>query len=317
MNPTMHPHDFGQAGVNPAEKRTRAVALLTAVTMVVESVAGWWTGSMALLADGIHMGSHALALGLATAAYYFVRRHAFDRSFSLGSGKINDLVAYSSALVLLLVTLLLVVESVHRLFMPEPLQAQQALIIALLGLLVNGVSFFMLAGRPHGHSHVHNHSLHPHADHEHSHPAHHDHNLQAAILHVLADALTSVAAIAGIAAAWLWGWWWLDPLIALLASVLILRWGVMLIRQSAAVLLDREVEPSRRAAARQRLQQAGAEVIDLHCWYVGQSAWTLVAALTHQGELTPEDFRQALMDLSDLHHPIIEVHYRPVAELLS
>lgn len=289
-------HDFGQASYRPAEKQTFWVAMLTVVTMVIEITAGWLTGSMALLADGIHMGSHTLALGGAAIAYYLTRRNAHNRHFSLGSGKINDLVAYSSTLFLILFTFFVMVESVERLFNPQPLNAAQAMFVAGFGMVVNLASFFLLSSHGHGHHH-----------HEHHH--HEDNNLKAAILHIIADVMTSVAAIIGIGVAWLWGWWWLDPIIALVASLVILRWGLSLLKQTSSVLLDREIDSEKRLLLEGKLQDENSKLIDLHCWSVGQGAWTMTAAIIHSGSQSPKDFRQRLSGLSWLHHPIIEVHY--------
>jgi cation diffusion facilitator family transporter len=253
---------------------------------------------MALLADGIHMAGHAMALGLAALAYYLSRKHAHDRRLSLGSGKIADLAAYTSALLLGVSTVWLVYESVHRLLNPAELMPREALVVAVIGLAVNLLSAWLLAGK-HEHRHAHGEEDH-----------HHDSNLSAALVHVVADALTSVAAIAGLAAAWLWGWNWLDPVIALVAAVVILRWSWGLLRQTASVLLDREGPDEIRRAARKLLQKNGdTDVVDLHIWSVGQGSWTLVAAVVAHGTSTPEEYRSSLNSIKNLHHPIIEVSY--------
>lgn len=292
------PHDFGQGQKRRAEQRATLVTLLTLVTMIGEVFAGLITGSMALLADGIHMAGHAMALGLAALAYYLSRKHAHDRRLSLGSGKIADLAAYTSALLLGVSTVWLVYESVHRLLNPAELMPREALVVAVIGLAVNLLSAWLLAGK-HEHRHAHGEEDH-----------HHDSNLSAALVHVVADALTSVAAIAGLAAAWLWGWNWLDPVIALVAAVVILRWSWGLLRQTAGVLLDREGPDEIRRAARKLLQKNGdTDVVDLHIWSVGQGSWTLVAAVVAHGTSTPEEYRSSLNSIKNLHHPIIEVSY--------
>lgn len=318
---TRHPHDFGQGEKQRAETRALWVTLLTLATMVAEVIGGWITGSMALLADGIHMGGHALALGLATAAYYLARRHANDRRLSLGSGKIGDLAAYTSALLLGASTLWLVVESIQRLLHPQPLLAVEAMTVAVAGLAVNLLSAWLLAD---GHGHAHGHPHHHHDDdqcdshrHTHAHGPDHaasehvprqDNNLRAALVHVIADAVTSVAAIVGLLAAWMWGWQWLDPLIALVASLVILRWAYGLLRQTGAVLLDAEGPNGLREQVRDRLEAvAGTRVVDLHLWSVGQGAWTLVASVVSHAPASPADYRARLLDLKDIHHPIIEV----------
>lgn len=308
-----HLHDFGQGKQRKAEKRTLLVTLLTLVTMFAEILGGWLTGSMALLADGIHMGGHALALGLATLAYYLARRHARDRRLSLGSGKIIDLAAWTSALFLAATTVWLVFESIHRLLAPQDLMVREAMLVAVLGLLVNLFSAWLLAG---AHEHHHHHDDH---HHHHDHDKHHDqpseqrqdNNLKAALVHVIADAVTSVAAIAGLLAAWLWGWQWLDPVIALVASAVILRWAVGLLKQTAAVLLDMEGPEQLRARVHHRLEGlSGVTITDLHLWSVGQGAWTLVVSLvTHDARITPDGCKALLVDIEGLHHPIVEVHY--------
>ncbi|WP_319380879.1 CDF family Co(II)/Ni(II) efflux transporter DmeF [Thiomicrorhabdus sp.] len=322
-----HAHDFGQGQLQKAEKRAWAVALLTLVVMFVEIGAGLMTGSMALLADGIHMGGHAIALGLAAAAYYLARRYSQDRRLSFGSGKIKDLAAYTSALFLALSSIWLVVESIHRLLNPETLYALEAMIVAVIGLVVNGLSILLLAGahdhdhhhhghdhgHHHGHAHSHSHS-HDHA-HDHHHTPHHNHdhghdnNMKAALFHVMADAITSVAAIVGLAAAWMWGWNWLDPVIALVAAVLIIRWSWGLMKNTGAILLDAEAPADLRAQIQQRLQSVGqTEITDLHLWAVGQGSWTLVASVVTHQALSPNAFKAALDDIPSLYHPIIEVH---------
>lgn len=318
-----HPHDFGQGRKQRAETRALWVTLLTLVTMVAEVIGGWLTASMALLADGIHMAGHALALGLAAAAYYLARRHAGNRRLSLGSGKIGDLAAYTSALFLGASTLWLVAESIQRLLHPQPLMAAEAMAVAVAGLVVNLLSAWLLAGG-HGHAHHHGHAhgqhddehhhehdhcdAHGHADAGHDHGPRQDNNLRAALVHVIADAVTSVAAIVGLLAAWLWGWQWLDPAIALVASLVILRWAVGLLRQTGAVLLDAEGPDGLRGQVRERLESvAGTRVVDLHLWSVGQGAWTLVASVVSHAPASPADYRARLHGLAGIHHPIIEV----------
>lgn len=317
-----HPHDFGQGQKHSAEQRTLLVTLLTIVTMFAEVVGGIITGSMALLADGIHMGGHAIALGLAFAAYYLARRYATDRRFTLGSGKINDLAAYTSALLLGLSSFWLIIESVSRLIHLQPLMPKEALTVAIIGLAVNLLSAWLLSGQ-HGHSHEHHaheheheheHHGHSHHHHEHEHHGHshghRDNNLHAALMHVLADAVTSVAAIIGLMAAWLWGWHWLDPVIALVASLVILRWAWQLLRQTSAVLLDAEGPTEMHQQVRQRLESlTGTQVKDLHLWSVGQGAWTLMASVVTHSPASPDTYKAQLEGLKGIHHPIIEVYH--------
>jgi len=320
--PPWHDHHFGQGGIHKAEGRVRLVAFITLVVMVVEVVAGWWTGSMALLADGLHMGGHAVALGLAASAYWLSRRYAQDQRLSFGSGKILDLSAYTSALLLGLSIFWLIPESISRLVHPQALQPAEALVVAVLGLAVNLASAWLLGAGHHDQSHDHHHGhAHGHTDHGHHHHHHHhptaqrDSNLQAALMHVIADALTSMAAIVGLLAAWLWGWHWLDPLIALMAAFLVLRWAWILVRQSGAVLLDAQAPSELREQVRQRLASvADSQVADLHLWSVGQGSWTLVASVVSHEAVAPERYKRALASLEGLHHPIIEIHTRRVCE---
>jgi cation diffusion facilitator family transporter len=288
-------HDFGHGKRSKAERRTLIATTLTLLTMIAEIIGGWLTGSMALLADGVHMGGHTVALGLAAGAYYLTRHHAENRRFSLGSGKIGDLAAFTSALLLGLSVIWLVYESIQRLLNPTVLHAREALLVAVIGLIVNLLCAWLLAGsQDHEHDHGHAHQ--------------HDHNLRAAFIHVIADAVTSVAAIVGLIAAWAWGLNWLDPVIALVASVVILRWAVGLLRQTSAILLDAEAPEAMREQARERLESVpDSQVVDLHLWSVGQQSWILVAAVVCHGEATPDDYRNSLTDMTQIHHPVIEV----------
>lgn len=297
-----HDHSFGQEGRRPQERRAIAVTLLTLVVMVVEIVAGTLTGSMALLADGIHMGTHALALGLAATAYIFSRRHAADRRFSFGSGKAGDLAGFTSALLLGGSVVLLVIESVQRLLTPRPISYREALIVAGIGLVVNIVSAFALTG---GHTHHHDHADDQHTNDGHH---HHDHNLRAAIMHVLADALTSVAAIIALLAAWRLGWHWLDPLMALVASGIIALWAYGLLRDTGRVLLDMEAPGEARQQIINALEADGdSRVTDLHIWSVGPGIYTLVAVVVTHRERHPDEYKGLLPTGLGIHHPIIEV----------
>lgn len=298
-----HDHGFGQGARHSAETRTLVVAAITCVTMAIEVVAGLWTGSMALLADGIHMGGHAVALGLVASAYYLARRYARDRRLSLGSGKINDLTAYTSALLLGVSTLWLMLESGLRLVYAEPLQPVEAMAVAVIGLAVNLLSAWLLAGAG-GHHHGHDHR------HVHAHPPHGDRNLQAALLHVMADVATSVAAIVGLLGAWMWGWYWLDPAIAMVASLVILHWSWGLLRQTVGILLDAEAPAELRRLVGERLEAvADSHVADLHLWSVGHNAWTLVASVVSHAPASPDMYKAALAKLDGIHHPVVEIHH--------
>jgi cation diffusion facilitator family transporter len=285
-------HSFGQTAEKPQERRVLLVVILTLAVMLVEIVAGWLSGSMALLADGVHMGTHALALGLAYVAFVLTRRHAENRSFSFGTGKLGELAGFSSALLLVASALLVAAEAIWRLFDPQPIAYREAITVAVLGLIVNVVSAAMLMGKDRHHDGTH----------------HHDNNTRAAILHVMADAVTSVAAIAALLAAWQWGWSWLDPVGALVAAALIMVWGFDLARNTAAVLLDREAPEALRQRVHMALESGGdSQVVDLHLWSVGPGIWTLVASVVTHHDRQPADYKRLLPGDLSLHHPIIEV----------
>ena len=318
LSPWQHSHEF-DTGNRKGEARTRWVLAITLVTMVAEIFGGWWTGSMALLADGWHMGTHALALGVATAAYALARRHASDTRYTFGTWKIEVLGSFASALVLGLVAVGIVFESALRLWKAEPLSAQTALIVAVVGLVVNVVSAWLLHGADdHGHQHgAEKHAAHDHPhDHPHNHqPAAsggHDLNLRAAYVHVLADALTSVLAIAALAAALWLGWWWLDPLVGVLGAVVIGVWAVGLMRESAAVLLDREMDNPLTQQIRSTLQSDGdAVVADLHVWRVGRDKFAAIACVVADAPLAPAEYRARLSSLEQLAHLSLEVNRCP------
>lgn len=294
-------HRFGRGDHNQAGQRTLLVAVITVVVMAIEIIVGWMAGSMALLADGIHMGGHAIALGLAASAYFLSRHYAYDRRLSLGSGKINDLAAYTSALFLGISIVWLIFESIHRLLHPQVLYPLEALAVAIIGLIVNLFSAWVLAGSS-GHDHDH-----PHHDH---HGLFRDNNLRAALMHVMTDAVTSVAAIIGLLEAWYLGWYWIDPAIALVASVVVVRWALGLLRQTGAILLDAEGPSSMRSQVRQRLESiAGSRVADMHLWSVGQGGWTLVASVISHGSTSPETFKERLADLPGIYHSVVEIYH--------
>ena len=279
-----------------AESRTRFVVYLTAVFMVVEIIAGLVFGSMALLADGVHMATHVGALGLAAWAYWMARRHARNRYFTFGSGKFGDLAGFASALILGVIAIGVGVESVMRIYQPVPIQYLEAMIVAALGLGVNIASAVMLHD---GHDH-------DHAD-EAGH--HDDHNLRAAYVHVLADAATSLLALAALGLGAAFGWSALDPLVGILGAIVISRWAVQLLKQTSLVLLDVEDHPELAGDIRKTLEQElGLQVADLHLWRLGPGHRGLIVSLVSAAPCTSEEIKTVLRTRhTGLSHVTIEV----------
>ncbi len=315
--PWGHGHDF-HVDASAAERGTRAVVWITLLTMVVEIVAGWWFNSMALLADGWHMSSHAVAIGVSAFAYAAARRLAQDRSFAFGTWKIEVLGSFASAVMLLGVALVMLAGSTERLLSPQPIQYREALLVTVLGLLVNLVCALILqrAHEPgqhnghHGHSHGHSHS---HSGTDPGDRSGGDLNLRSAYTHVLADAATSVLAVVALAGGWWLGWSWLDPAMGILGSVLVASWAIGLARDSSRILLDREMDHPVVQATREVLdfsdQAQATRLTDLHLWRVGRHAWACaVTVVTDDAALSPAQVRQRLAQVPQLAHSTIEIH---------
>ena len=293
-----HDHVFLGERHDENARRTLWVVGLTALMMVGEIAAGFVFNSMALLADGFHMATHAGALAVAAGAYAFARRHAADRRFSFGTGKVGDLSGFASALVLALVALGIAVESVGRLFDPSPVAFGQATLVAIVGLVVNVASVFLLSG---GHSHGRH--TDDHHDHGHDH-GHHDNNLRSAFAHVVADALTSVLAIVALVAGRYLGWVWLDPVMGIVGGIVIAVWAWNLLRDTAAVLLDTS-DPHLEAEVREQVEGPGdARIVDLHIWRIGPGAHAAIVSVA--GTADRAAIRERLVPVHELAHVTIE-----------
>lgn len=293
-----HDHVFLGERHDENARRTLWVVGLTSLMMVGEIAAGIIFNSMALLADGFHMATHAGALAVAAAAYAYARRHAADRRFTFGTGKVGDLSGFASALILVMVALAIAVESVGRLFDPSPVAFGEATLVALLGLAVNVASVFLLSG---GHGHGHDHHHHHEQGHRH---AHRDNNLRSAVAHVLADALTSVLAIAALVAGRYLGWVWLDPVMGIVGGFVIAVWAWNLLRDTSAVLLDTS-DPHLEAEVREQVEGPGdARITDLHIWRIGPGAHAAIVSVA--GAVDGATIRGRLVPVHELAHVTIE-----------
>ena len=297
-----HDHTFGTDERRQGERRTRWVVALTVTMMVIEIVAGTVYGSMALLADGWHMGTHAAALGVAVFAYVYARRHAADPRYSFGTGKVGALAGFGSAVGLAVVALFVFIESAVRLNAPVTIRFNEAIAVAVIGLVVNLVSALLL-GEHHEHEHEHEH------EHDDAGVHHHDHNLRGAYLHVLADALTSVLAIIALLAGKALGWTWMDPVMGLVGGAVIARWSYGLLRETSGVLLDGELSERRRSELRALVEaHADDRVADLHVWRVGPRHLAAIVSVVTSRPQPPEHYKQRLAAMRDLAHVTVEVH---------
>jgi cation diffusion facilitator family transporter len=300
-----HSHRFDEG--NPlAEKNTLRVAVLTAVMMVIEITGGWYYNSMALLADGWHMSSHTVALGLSVLAYASARKYAHDPRFSFGTWKIEVLGGYTSAIFLVMVAGLMIFQSIERLIAPSPIHYDQAIAIAIVGLLVNLASAWMLKE---GHHHHHDHD-HAHGHDDHAHHGHHDLNLRSAYMHVLADAATSVLAIIALFGGKLWGASWLDPVMGLVGAVLVSVWAYSLLRDTGRVLLDAEMNAPVVAEIREVIAASPvkAQLDDLHVWRVGKGKYACILSLATNNDVSPEYFKKQLRIHEELVHISVEIN---------
>jgi cation diffusion facilitator family transporter len=319
-----HDHLFLGKDHDKAERRTWAVILLCTVMMIAEIIGGALFGSLALIADGLHMSTHAGALLLAALAYTFARKYADDRSFTFGTGKFGDLAGYSSAIVLAMIALLIGYEAVSRLLSPVAISFNEAIPIAALGLVVNVASAWLLSGGHrdgHSHDHAHGHSHgeehgrideheHDEHDHDHGHGAHHrDNNMRAAVVHVLADAAISFLVIVGLLLARAFGWLWMDPLAGLIGALVIANWSVGLLRDTGGILLDRTPDPHMAERVRMAIESEGDRVTDLHLWRLGPGHLGAIVSVVTAGAREAAHYRQRLAKFADLSHVTVEVQH--------
>jgi len=299
-----HSHQFNHVDAK-AERNTRRVVYITAAMMVVEIAGGYMLNSMALLADGWHMSSHALAMGLSVMAYALARRYATDGRFAFGTWKIEILGGFSSALLLAVVAALMMIQSLQRLFVPADIHYDEAIPIAVLGLGVNLLCAWLLKGE-HGHDHGHGH----HHEHGHGHDhGHHDVNLRAAYLHVIADAATSVLAIVALIGGKLYGAAWLDPVMGIVGSILVARWAFGLLRESGRILLDAEMDQPVVEEIRDvvKVHFAKAAISDLHVWRVGRDSYACILGLVTTTAISADDVRRQLAIHEELVHVTVEI----------
>ncbi len=301
IEPYCHSHVFLGQGQEHNERRTHLVIALTAVMMVVEVAAGLVFGSMALLADGWHMASHAAALSITALGYYLARRHADNPRFCFGTGKVGELAGFSSALLLAVIAVLMGYESLLRFFAPVAISFNQAIVVAILGLLVNLVSALLLSEKHH----------HAQAE-DHDHGQHTDYNLKSAYLHVLADALTSLLAIVALSAGKYLGWVWMDPAMGIVGSLVIARWSWRLLRDTGRILLDINPNPEAAGRIRQAVESGdGDRVTDLHLWRLGPGHLGAIVSITGPNPKSIGHYRRLLSKCCPISHLTVEV--RPLA----
>lgn len=305
------------------EQKTKIVTFITLITMVVEVAVGYWSGSMALLADGWHMASHTLALFLSLVVYYLYRHPKFRSSFTFGGGKILSLGGYTSALFLILIAGSMIFESFLRFYETPKIHYQEAMIVAVIGLIVNLVCAMILhqgEGHDHGHSHGHENCSHPKTKlspvgHAHTHSHSHapkkmevkDHNHESAYVHILTDALTSVLAIMALALGWWKGWIWLDPAVGVLGGMVVLKWSLGLIRQSGMDLLDAHDGTIDRDNLVKKLELDGSRVMDIHLWKVAPGQVGCEIVIKKNLEQKSADYRDLIQNQFSIQHLIIEV----------
>jgi len=295
-----HSHKYNLDN-NKAKKRTYYVLILTAITMVIEIVAGTIYGSMALLADGWHMGTHVTAFMITIFAYSYAKKYENDDRYSFGTGKVNVLAGFTSAIALGIVALLMIIESIFRLYEPQSIHFNEAILVAIIGLIVNVASMFIL------HDHEHHH--HGEEHHEHHHEHHHDHNIKAAYFHVLADALTSLFAIFALLLGKYYGWNWLDPVMGIVGGIIITKWSIGLVKETSPILLDENINKKYQEKIKEKIENDSDNLIsDIHIWKVSANHYAaIISIVTHSAKPT-DYYKELLQDFHKLSHITIEVN---------
>jgi len=297
-----HSHRFNVEDAH-GERNTRRVILLTLSMMIIEIAAGYLFGSMALLADGWHMGTHAVALGITAFAYFYARRHSDNPNYSFGTGKVGVLGGFASAVVLGVIALLMGIESIKRLFSPQPIRFDEAIAVAFVGLAVNVISAFLLQQKP---------QHHPNESHTHKHSPvkkFRDHNLRAAYLHVLADALTSLLAIVALSTGKAFGWIWMDPIMGIVGALIISRWSYGLLIDSGRVLVDRGVNPEAVEEIRSIIEaDSDNRVSDIHVWRVSTHYLSAIVSIVTHYPKSPDYYKNLLAEYDEIAHVTVEVN---------
>jgi cation diffusion facilitator family transporter len=313
-----HTHIFGQDKIRSGERRTLIVIFITSMMMTAEIVTGLLFGSMALFADGIHMGSHMIGLGISFLAYIYARKHAHDQLFSFGTGKVNALAGFSSAIFLVFIALFMAYESVNRFIHPVSIEYNQAILVAFIGLVVNGASMLILGDNAHAHpAQDHHDHAHAHADnpdhpsqmHTHAHTKGTDQNLKAAYLHVFTDALTSILAIVALFGAKFFQFNWMDPFMGLVGAFLVINWSVGLIRATSRVLLDHQIHPQTQQKIIRALEgYKDTRVSDLHIWSIGPGIYSSEVSIVTKAPDSPDIYKALIPEDAGVVHTTIEIH---------
>jgi cation diffusion facilitator family transporter len=297
--PLQHSHSFLGAAHEGSERKAWAVIWLCGAMMIAEIIGGMLFGSIALVADGMHMSTHAGALLLAALAYTYARKHADDSRFTFGTGKFGDLAGFTSAIILAMIALLIGYESISRILNPVPIHFAEAIPIACLGLAVNVASAWLLSGGDHHHGHSH--------EHEHG-RAQRDNNMRAAVIHVIADAAVSVLVIAGLLLARVFGWVWMDPLAGIVGACVIASWSFGLVRDTGAILLDMNPDRPMTDNLRQTIEGDGDKIVDLHLWRLGPGHLGAIVSVKTCQARGPDYYRTKLARFRSLSHLTVEVH---------